>query len=228
MKKILFVVTSHDEMGDSGKKTGLWLSEVAEPYFIFMNKGIEVTVASPKGGEVPIDPASLEGAHENPILKLFLEDKMDILKHTVSLDKIDFHQYDAVLYPGGHGLLWDLSQDKTNAKLISDFFNHGKIVASLCTGSAALLSGINDKTGESIVKNRAVTGLSDSEQKALGLDNLVPFLLESKFESLGVKYSKSEQNFHPHVVTDGCLFTGQNPASAIPLAEKIVEELYSK
>lgn len=228
MKKILFVITSHGDLGNTGKKTGLWLSELAEPYFAFRSRGIEITLASPKGGKVPVDPASLEDAHGNPMVKIFLEDDMELLEKTASLDQIDFHQYDALFYPGGHGPMWDLSQDKRNAKVLSDFFNHGKIVAAVCHGPAALLGGVNDETGEPLIKNRALTGFSDTEEKAVGLQDAVPFLLESKIKELGGKYSKAEKDFQSHVVADGSLFTGQNPASAIALAERVIEELYSK
>ncbi|MGL4402367.1 MAG: type 1 glutamine amidotransferase domain-containing protein [Fusobacteriaceae bacterium] len=228
MKKILFVVTSHGDLGNTGKKTGLWISEFAEPYFTFRNRGIEITVASPKGGKIPLDPGSLEDSHNNPMVKIFLEDGMDILEKTISLDKVDFHQYDAIFYPGGHGPMWDLAQSKENAKLLSDFFNHGKIVAAVCHGPAALLGGINDETGEALIKNRRLTGFSDAEEKAVGLQEVVPFLLENKIRELGGKYSKADGDFQPHVVADVPLFTGQNPASSILLAERVIDELYSK
>lgn len=228
MKKILFVVTSNEELGDSGKKTGLWVSEFIEPYYTFVNRGISVTVASPKGGKIPLDPSSLEDYRLNPYTKIFLEDNMDIFEKSVPLKMVDFHQYDGIFYPGGHGPMWDLSQDKDNEQLVSDFFNHGKIVAALCHGPAGLIRGINDETGESIIKNRAITGFSNTEEKTVGLENTVPFLLEDKLVSLGGKYSKAEKDFEPHIVVDGTLFTGQNPASAILLADTIVQELYSK
>lgn len=228
MKKILFVVTSHEDLGNTGRKTGLWLSEFAEPYFTFKNRGIEITVASPKGGKVPIDTSSLEESHSNPFVKIFLEDDMDILENTVKLDKIDFHQYDVIFYPGGHGPMWDLAEDKQNGKLVSDFFNNGKIVGAVCHGTAALLKGINHRTGEPLIKGRNITGFSNSEEVAVGLQDVVPFLLESKIKEIGGVYFKTEDNFKPYVVIDGSIFTGQNPASGIPLAEKIIEELYSK
>lgn len=228
MKKILFVVTSHDKLGDTGKKTGLWLSEFSEPYFIFADKGVMITVASPKGGKVPVDPSSLNDKDSNPSVKRFLEENVDVLEHTVHLDMIDFHQYDAIFYPGGHGPMWDLSQDIRNAQLVSNFFNHGKIVAAVCHGPASLIGGISDETGDSFLKNRAVTGFSDAEETAVGLDKVVPFLLEDKLKSLGAEYSKAEKEFAPHVVVDGTVFTGQNPASAAPLAERVLQELYSK
>ncbi|MGL4732861.1 MAG: type 1 glutamine amidotransferase domain-containing protein, partial [Fusobacteriaceae bacterium] len=146
----------------------------------------------------------------------------------ISLDKVDFHQYDAIFYPGGHGPMWDLAQSKENAKLLSDFFNHGKIVAAVCHGPAALLGGINDETGEALIKNRRLTGFSDTEERAVGLQEVVPFLLESKIKELGGKYSKADGDFQPHVVADVPIFTGQNPASSILLAERVIDELYSK
>ncbi|MGL4533902.1 MAG: type 1 glutamine amidotransferase domain-containing protein [Fusobacteriaceae bacterium] len=228
MKKVLFVVTSHGELGNTGKKTGLWLSEFSEPYFIFRNRGIEITVASPKGGQIPLDPASLEDSHNNPMVKIFLEDDMELLEHSVSLDKVDFHQYDALFYPGGHGPMWDLSQSKENAKLLSDFFNHGKIIAAVCHGPAALLGGINDETGEPLIKNRKLTGFSDTEERSVGLQEVVPFVLEDRIRELGGNYSKAGGDFEPYVVADVPLFTGQNPASAILLAERVIDELYSK
>lgn len=228
MKKVLFVVTSHDNLGKTERKTGVWLSELVEPYFTFKNRGIEITIASPKGGKIPIDPASLEDSHTNPLVKIFLEDDMDILENSISLNKIDFHQYDAIFYPGGHGPMWDLSESEENAKLLSDFFNNGKIVGAVCHGTAALLKGINHRTGEALIKNRDITGFSNSEERAVGLEDIVPFLLESKIVELKGNYSKSNKDFDPYVVVDGSIFTGQNPASGISLAEKIIEELYSR
>lgn len=228
MKKILFVVTSHEDLGNTGRKTGLWLSELAEPYFTFKNRGIEITIASLKGGKVPVDSNSCEESHTNPLVKIFLEDDMHLLENTVSLDKVDYHQYDAIFYPGGHGPMWDLSESKENGKLLSDFFNDGKIVGAVCHGTAALLKGINHRTGEALIKNKNITGFSNSEEIAVGLQDVVPFLLEDKIKEIGAKYWKTEDNFKPYVVIDGSIFTGQNPASGIPLAEKIIEELYSK
>ncbi|MGL5988592.1 type 1 glutamine amidotransferase domain-containing protein [Cetobacterium sp.] len=227
MKKILFVLTSHGELGTTGKKTGIWLSELAEPYFTFKNRGIDITIVSLKGGDVPVDPMSLSESHKNPLAKIFLEDDMNLLKNTLSLDKIDFHQYDAIFYPGGHGPMWDLSESEENGKLVSDFFNNGKIVSAVCHGTAAFLKGINDRTGEPMIKNRNITGFSNSEEIAVGLQDIVPFLLETKIKELGGKYWKGDQNFSSYVVIDGPIFTGQNPASGILVAEKIIEELYS-
>ncbi|MGL6169329.1 MAG: type 1 glutamine amidotransferase domain-containing protein, partial [Fusobacteriaceae bacterium] len=188
---------------------------------------IDITIVSLKGGDVPIDPASLNESHQNPLAKIFLEDDMNLLKNTLSLDKIDYHQYDAVFYPGGHGPMWDLSESEENGKLVSDFFNNGKIVSAVCHGTAAFLKGINDRTGEAMIKNRNITGFSNSEEIAVGLQNIVPFLLETKIKELGGKYWKGDQNFSSYVVIDGPIFTGQNPASGILVAEKIIEELYS-
>lgn len=228
MKKVLMVVTSHDKLGDTGRKTGIWLSEFAEPYFAFKDRGIEIAVASPKGGAAPIDPESLKDADKNPIVKRYLDEKIDVLSHTIELEMVDFHQYDCIFYPGGHGPMWDLATDVRNGKLVSDFFNHGKIVAAVCHGPASLIGGISDESGESFLKDRNVTGFSDAEERAVGLEKVVPFLLEDKLKSLGGVYSKAEKNFEAHIVVDGSIFTGQNPASALPLAKRVIEELYSK
>ncbi|WP_432204384.1 type 1 glutamine amidotransferase domain-containing protein [Cetobacterium somerae] len=225
MKKILMVVTSHDSLGNTGKKTGIWLSEFTEPYFGFLDNNVEIVIASPKGGTTPIDPNSLKEEALNESTNRYLNLENKVLEHTVSLEKINFQEFDGIFYPGGHGPMWDLSEDEKNAELVSNFYNSGKIVAAVCHGPAALIKG-KKASGESLLKNKKVTGFSNLEEKAVNLEKVVPFLLEDKLTELSNNhYEKTDVLFAPYIIQDGFLLTGQNPASALPLVEKFLELL---
>lgn len=224
MKKILMVVTSHDSLGNTDKKTGIWLSEFTEPYFALIENNVEVIVASVHGGVTPIDPNSLhKEALDESTEKYFTSDKR-VLDYTIPIKDINFEDFDGIFYPGGHGPMWDLSTDEKNAELVSNFYNNGKIVAAVCHGPAALLKG-KTLSGESILKDKKVTGFSNAEEKTVGLDKVVPFLLEDALQELSGHYEKNVVLFAPYTVQDGLLLTGQNPASALPLVKKVLQLL---
>lgn len=221
-KKVLIIVTSNDQLGNTGKKTGFWMEELAVPYFAFRAKGLAVDIASPKGGEAPVDPASLNNPPDG--VKKFLSDQeaKDKLKATLKLADIKA-PYDAYFLVGGHGVLWDLTQDRGLQKLLSEGFEEGRVVAAVCHGPAALVN-VRLKNGDPLVKGRKVSGFSNEEEKAAGLDSVVPFSLESKLKSLGALY-QSAPMWASFAIRDGRLVTGQNPASSEAVAAKIVEVL---
>ncbi|PLX24685.1 MAG: type 1 glutamine amidotransferase domain-containing protein [Salinivirgaceae bacterium] len=223
--KVLFVVTSHSEMGNSGKKTGFWLEEFAAPYYLLIDKGVKITVASPKGGEAPIDPRSKSGSRLSEASKRFLNDKdvQKVIQNTVKLDEVNAADFDAVFYPGGHGPLWDLAEDKTSINLIESFNNQGKPIAMVCHAPVAL-KNVKNSNGEPLVKGKTVTGFSNLEEEAVGLTDVVPILLEDMLKQNGGNYSKADK-WQSHVVTDGNLVTGQNPASSDATAEKLYKLL---
>jgi putative intracellular protease/amidase len=212
--KILMVLTSHDRLGDTGKKTGVWLEEFAAPYYVFHDVGADITLASPKGGQPPIDPRSEEPSAQTPATKRFQGDKRGqvALANTVKLSNISADEYDALFYPGGHGPLWDLAEDRHSIALIETMHGAGKPVASVCHGPSALRR-VKAPDGSPLVKGKSVTGFSNSEEAAIGLTHVVPFLVEDMLKENGGRYSKAE-NWKPHVVADANLITGQNPASA--------------
>jgi putative intracellular protease/amidase len=220
--KVLFITTSHDKMGETGNKTGVWLEELAAPYYIFKDAGASVTIASPMGGQVPLDPKSQSIIVATSSTKRFLKDDeaMNGLFHSVLLEEIKAEDFDIVFIPGGHGPLWDIAGNKIVTQLVEAFNNQNKPIGAVCHGVAALLSVQNNK-GEFLVKGRQVTGFSNSEEESAGLIGVVPFLLETELFSLGALYSK-EPNYISHVVTDGNLFTGQNPSSSGGVAKKMV------
>lgn len=224
MKKVLFVVTSHDKLGNTGEKTGYWTEELAAPYYELVDQGIEITIATPKGGEPPIDPKSEDPSAATEDTKRFDNDTelQEKLKNTIKLSEVNPADYDAVFYPGGHGPLWDLVEDKNSIALIETFYNSNKPVAFVCHAPAVLK---NVKTnGEFLVKGKNVTGFSNEEEDAVGLTNVVPFLLQDVFKENGANYSKKE-NWHPYAVEDGLLITGQNPASSKPVAQILLNKL---
>lgn len=225
--KILFVLTSHDQLGNTGKKTGFWIEEFATPYYALTDKGFEVTIASPNGGQPPIDPKSNLADYSTPATKRFNDDKVTQKKLMESLPLKDIKQedYDAVFYPGGHGPLWDLSEDKNSIRLIEAFYANNKPVSFVCHAPAAL-KNVKDKTGAPLVKGKQVTGFTNSEEAAVALTDVVPFLVENMLKENGGIYS-SASNWNPYAVQDGLLITGQNPASSELVAEKLAKALSS-
>ncbi|MCD0464607.1 type 1 glutamine amidotransferase domain-containing protein [Flavobacterium sp. ENC] len=224
MKKVLFVVTSNDKLGNTGEKTGFWSEEFAAPYYELLDKGIEITIASPLGGQPPIDPKSADPSSATEDTKRFDADKalQEKLKNTHKLSTINQKDYDAVFYPGGHGPLWDLVEDKSSIALIESFYTHNKPVAFVCH-APAVLKNVKVK-GEYLVKGKKVTGFTNTEEEAVGLTKVVPFLLEDALTQNGGKFSKGE-NWQPYAVEDGLLITGQNPASSKLVAGKLLEQL---
>ncbi|MFI5129442.1 MAG: type 1 glutamine amidotransferase domain-containing protein [Chitinophagales bacterium] len=220
--KILFISTSHDTMGDTGKKTGLWLEELATPYYVFKDAGAEITLASPGGGKVPLDPKSQSIMVATSSTKRFLTDEaaMNFLSHSIVLEKIRADDFDVAFLPGGHGPMWDIAGNKIVKQLLEAFNNGGKLIAAICHGVAGLLALQNDK-GELLIKGKQLTGFSSTEEESAGLTRIVPFLLETELLAGGALYTKAA-NYTSHVVTDGNLITGQNAASSGELAKKIV------
>ena len=227
MKKVLFVLTSHDELGNTGHKTGFWIEEFAAPYYKLLDKGINITLASPKGGQPPVDPKSDTPESSTPATERFKKDAetQKKLAHTLMLADIKESDYDAIFYPGGHGPLWDLSEDKNSIKLIETFYSHNKPVAAVCHAPAIFLHAKN-KEGEPLVKGKKVTGFSNEEEEAVQLSKVVPFLVEDMLKENGGDYSKLS-NWQPYAIQDGLLITGQNPASSELVAEKLLEILNS-
>jgi putative intracellular protease/amidase len=222
--KILMVLTSHDTLGNTGRKTGFWLEEFAAPYYVFLDAGAEVTLASPKGGQPPIDPKSDEPENQTPAQERFKADPkaQKVLANTRRLETVSADDYDAVFYPGGHGPMWDLVDDPISIRLIERFYNSGKPVATVCH-APAVLHRVQYK-GEPIVKGKRVTGFTSSEEAAVGLTDVVPFLVEDELVRLGGKFEKVD-DWQVLAITDGRLITGQNPASSETAAKKLLELL---
>ncbi|WP_291968014.1 type 1 glutamine amidotransferase domain-containing protein [Maribacter sp.] len=223
--KILFVLTSHDELGDTGKKTGFWVEEFAAPYYALLDKGAEITVATPKGGQAPIDPSSDTEDAQTKDTKRFKEDKeaQEIIANTKVLADVNANDFDAVFYPGGHGPLWDLANDLTSVKLIETFNEQEKPIAFVCHAPAAL-KRVSGTDGNPLVKGKKVTGFTNSEEEAVQLTEIVPFLVEDMLQENGGIYSKKE-DWAAYAVQDGNLITGQNPASSELVAEKLLAAL---
>src|SRR6478752_9184179 len=217
--KVLMVLTSHSELGNTGKKTGFWIEEFAAPYYKLKDAGASITLASPKGGQPPIDPKSDAPESQTPATIRFKADKelQQLLASTKKLSEVSAENFDAVFYPGGHGPLWDLHSDPDSIKLIEDFWKSKKPVAAVCHAPAALLNA-KTENGEPLVKGRKVTGFTNSEEAAVQLTDIVPFLLEDELKNKGGNYSKTV-DWGSHVVQDGLLITGQNPASSEGVAE---------
>jgi putative intracellular protease/amidase len=224
-KKILMVLTSHDELGNTGQKTGFWVEEFAAPYYAFIDAGAEVTLASPKGGQAPIDPTSTLEDFQTAATDRFDADKNAQAKiaTTVQLSSLNESDFDGVFYPGGHGPLWDLTDNKDSISLIESFLKAGKAVATVCHASAALLN-VKDASGDFVIKGKAVTGFTNSEEEAVQLTEVVPFLLEDELINRGGEYQKAE-DWHAFSVQDGLIITGQNPASSTLAAEKLLTQL---
>ena len=227
MKKVLFVVTSHDKLGNTGEKTGFWTEEFAAPYYELLDNGVQIDIATPLGGQPPIDPKSEDPSAATEDTKRFDADTelLAKLKNTHKLADVKESDYDAVFYPGGHGPLWDLAEDKNSIALIESFYSNKKPVAFVCHSPGALKNvKVN---GEYLVKGKKVTGFSNTEEEAVGLTNVVPFLLEDALQTNGATYSKSG-DWQPYAVEDGLLITGQNPASSKIVAEKLLNQLNIK
>jgi putative intracellular protease/amidase len=212
--KILMVLTSHDRLGDTGKKTGFWLEEFAAPYYVFRDAGATLTLASPKGGQPPLDPKSDEPDAQTEATRRFRADPQagQALANTVRLSGVDAQDFDAVFYPGGHGPLWDLAEDADSIRLIETMLAANKPVAAVCH-APGVLKGVKGPDGEALVKGKRVTGFTNTEEEAVGLTKVVPFLVEDTLKQLGGEFSKAG-DWQPYVLTDGLLVTGQNPASS--------------
>ncbi len=223
--KILMVLTSHDKLGDTGEKTGFWLEEFAAPYYVFKDAGAEVTLASPRGGQPPLDPKSDDPSAQTDATRRFKEDNAAraALANTEKLANVAAADFDAVFYPGGHGPLWDLAEDKHSIALIETMLTAGKPVAAVCH-APAVLRHPKAADGSAVVKDKSVTGFTNTEEEAVGLTKIVPFLVEDMLKSNGGSYSK-DADWQPHVVTDGLLITGQNPASSAPAARELLKQL---
>ena len=226
--KILIVLTSHSELGDTGKKTGFWVEEFAAPYYELADAGAEITLASPKGGQPPIDPKSEETGAQTQFTHRFDQDEplKQKLARTLKLRDVKAADYDAVFYPGGHGPLWDLVKDTDSLALIEDFQQQGKPMALVCHAPCALLKA-KLPNGDFLLKDRQVTGFSDIEEEAVKLAKTVPFLLEDELKKAGAHYSKGP-DWGVFVKTDGLLITGQNPASSAEAAKKLLKLLQNK
>ncbi len=212
--KILMVLSSHDKLGNTGRKTGFWLEEFAAPYYVFTDAGAQVTLVSPKGGQPPLDPKSDEPDAQTDATRRFKADTaaQSVLAHTGKLADVTGDGFDAVFYPGGHGPLWDLAEDKHSIELIESTIAAGKPVAAVCH-APAVLRHARTAEGLPLVKGRKVTGFTNSEEAAAQLLDVVPFLVEDMLVKNGADYRKAE-DWQPHVVSDGLLITGQNPASS--------------
>jgi putative intracellular protease/amidase len=219
--KILMVLTSHDRLGDTGVKTGLWLEEFAAPYFVFRDAGVRLTLASPEGGQAPVDPRSDQPTNQTDAMARFKKDSAarNALAHTMKLAAMKAADYDSVFYPGGHGPIWDLAEDPDSIALIESFYDSGKPVALLCH-SPGVLRHVTYK-GAPIVKGRHVTGFTNGEEEAVQLTMVVPFLVEDELMRLGAIFEKVA-NWQPFHVVDGRLITGQNPASATGTARALL------
>lgn len=226
--KILFVLTSHSQMGDTGHKTGFWVEEFANPYYTLVDQGVDVTIATPKGGAAPIDPTSNLPQNATEDTERFNKDEavQKKIKETIALADINFQDYDAVFYPGGHGPLWDLAEDATSAKLIQDFNVANKPIAFVCHAPAAL-KHVKNADGEFLVKGKKVTGFSNEEEEAVQLTKVVPFLVEDMLKEKGGIYSRGDA-WAAYAVQDGNLITGQNPASSALVAEMLLKMLQKK
>jgi len=223
--KVLIVLTSHDTLGNTGRKTGFWLEELAAPYYAFKDAGAEIVLASPKGGKPPLDPKSNEPDAQTEFTHRFESDAdaMAQLANTVRLDSVSQADFDTVFYPGGHGPLWDLAEDKHSIALIESFIAAGKHVAFVCH-APGVLRHVKTPEGKPLVEGRKVTGFTNTEEEAVGLTHVVPFLVEDELIAKGGIYSKGE-DWSSYVLTDGLLITGQNPTSSAATAEQLLKQL---
>ena len=219
--KILMVLTSHDQLGNTGRKTGFWLEELASPYYTFKDAGAEVVLASPKGGQPPLDPKSNEPSNQTDLTKRFEADAAAKaqLATTLRLDSVDQGDFDTVFYPGGHGPMWDLAEDQNSVRLIESFLAANKPVALVCHAPGALRH-VKMPDGTPLVEGKKVAGFTNSEEATMGLTDVVPFLVEDELKAKGGLYSKGP-DLKPYVVSDGLLITGQNPASSGPAAKAL-------
>lgn len=223
--KVLMVLTSHSELGNTGKKTGFWLEEFAAPYYIFKDAGAEVVLASPAGGQPPLDPKSDLAEFQTEQTHRFNADPVAqyALANTVTLDSVRQEDFDTVFYPGGHGPLWDLSESQTSISLIEAFERAGKPIGFVCH-APGVLRHVKAASGNPLIKGRQVTGFTNGEEADVELTDIVPFLIEDEFIALGAHYQKGP-NWSPFIVEDGKLITGQNPASSEAVAKALVAQL---
>ncbi len=222
---ILMVLTSHDQLGDTGARTGFWLEEFAAPYYVFKDAGATITLASPLGGQPPLDPKSAEPDFQTPATERFNNDteSQSQLANTVKLATVSADDFNAVFYPGGHGPLWDLTRDADSIQLIETLAAAGKPVSAVCHAPAVLINTCAPD-GTPLIKDRMVTGFSNTEEEAVQLTNVVPFLLEDALKAKGARYTRAE-DWQSHAVTDGVLITGQNPASSEAVAKAVLKKL---
>jgi putative intracellular protease/amidase len=225
MKKILMILTSHSEMQNTDRKTGLWIGEFTDPYYEFIDEGYEVTLVSPKGGEPPIDPLSAVTENITASNRRFQndEDAQQKLKNTQKLETVNVSEFDAVFIPGGHGPIWDLATNETSGRIILDFLTQNKPVAAVCHGPAALIKAAELQPG--LLTGKRLTGFSNTEEKMAFLDDNVPYKLESRLKELGADYHSGLVPYAPHVEEDGLLITGQNPLAAGPTAKALIKAL---
>ena len=222
--KILMVLTSHDVLGKTGRKTGFWLEEFAAPYFVFRDAGVDLTLASPKGGQPPVDPKSDEPANQTDAMARFKKDAraQKELSQTVNLADVKSKDFDTVFYVGGHGPMWDLAESPVSIALLEDFYNSGKPIALVCH-SPGVLRHVKYQ-GEPLVKGKRVTGFTNGEEAEVGLTDVVPFLVEDELLRLDAIFEK-RKNWTPYSITDGRLITGQNPASSTSAAQALLKLL---
>ena len=222
--KILMVLTSHDQLGNTGRKTGFWLEEGAAPYFVFRDAGVQLTLASPKGGQPPIDPKSDKPENQTPAQARFKKDEeaQKAFANTVRLKDVKSEDFDTVFYPGGHGPMWDLAEDPVSIALLESFYNSGKPIALVCH-SPGVLRHVK-YNGEPLVKDKHVTGFTNGEEEEVKLTHVVPFLVEDELLRLGAIFEK-KADWQPFTITDGRLITGQNPASSTVTAQALLKFL---
>lgn len=225
MKKVLMVLTSHDTLGNTGRKTGFWLEELAAPYYTFKDAGVEIVLASPAGGQPPLDPKSSEPSSQTDATRRFEQDAAATaqLASTVRLDSVDQADFDTVFYPGGHGPLWDLAEDKHSIALIEAFIAANKPVALVCH-APGVLRNVKTPAGRPLVEGKKVSGFTNTEEEAVGLTDIVPFLVEDELIKLGGVYSKGP-DWGSYVVQDGLLITGQNPGSSAAAAALLLTQI---
>jgi putative intracellular protease/amidase len=225
MKTVLMVLTSHDTLGNTGRKTGFWLEELAAPYYTFKDAGVKVVLASPLGGQPPLDPKSNEPSFQTDVTRRFENDAAATaqLAATVRLDSVDQADFDTVFYPGGHGPLWDLAEDRHSIALIESFLSADKPVALVCH-APGVLRHVRTPAGRPLVEGKKVTGFTNTEEEAVGLTEVVPFLVEDELVAKGGVYSKGE-DWGAYVVRDGLLITGQNPASSSDAAALLLKQI---
>lgn len=224
---ILMVLTSHDQLGNTGRKTGLWLEEFAAPYFVFRDAGVNITLASPNGGQPPIDPKSDLPENQTPAMARFKQDAVakKAFANTAKLADMRSEDFDAVFYPGGHGPMWDLAESPLSIALLESFYNSGKYLALVCHAPGVLRHVTFQ--GQPLVKGKRVTGFTNSEEEAVQLTKIVPFLVEDELKRLGGRF-ETAPNWQSHVIIDGRLITGQNPASSTEAAQTLLKELSKK
>jgi putative intracellular protease/amidase len=222
--RVLIVLTSHDQLGNTGRKTGFWLEELAAPYYVFKDAGAEITLASPKGGQPPLDPKSNEPGFQTDQTRRFEADPVanTQLAQTVRLDSVRQEDFDTVFYPGGHGPLWDIAEDQNSIRLIESFLAAEKPVALVCHAPGALRH-VKTPDGRPLVEGKRVTGFTNSEEDGVALTDVVPFLVEDELKAMGGKFEKGE-DWGAFIVTDGLLTTGQNPASSSAAAKTLLEK----